>query len=110
MKVVALGKVTVTAAGTPQPVTATPTPISRVRFSAINDASPNTGKVWVGLSALVKATGVGVLDVLPIPAASHWRSPAVEFEFEEFYRGDLADFYLDSAVNGEGVFVTYWPA
>lgn len=73
MALIARGAFTVTTPGTPVPITApstgsgtggNPFNIHGVLFQAL---PTNTGKVYVGLAGMNKATYVGVLAILPIP-------------------------------------------
>jgi len=60
-----LGKVTIGAAGTPVQVTTTRYGCQTVFFQQV---STNTGKLWICDRAdAVKATGVGILAVIPAP-------------------------------------------
>lgn len=105
MKAYSLGKIAVTTAGTPVQVTSDATIMaSAIRIQAV---PANTGAMHVGVAALVKATGVGVVASLAIPGAGQ---PAAV----ELATGDgcnslrLADYWVDAAVNAEGVYVAYW--
>lgn len=103
-----LGKITVTTAGTPVQVTGSKT----LARSAIIFADPsNTGKIWIGLSTLVKGTRVGLLGLLVAPSSSNvpsWSlTPYVVDGRGQQATIDLSTIYLDSDVNGEGAVVAY---
>ena len=65
----------------------------------------NTGRIFIGKSTLVAATGVGVGHVLAIPISNFIPS----FGIANVGRAagvDLSIIYLDASVSGEGVLVT----
>lgn len=103
MKLTSLGKVAVATAGTITQVTTDATILaSYVRIELVPG---NTGDIHVGLSTLVKATGVGVLAVLTKAQADRW-------VFELYAPGggnsiQLSQFYLDSGTNADGAYVSY---
>ena len=100
-----LGRVNITAGGTPQ-VLAADTPTARVQWVRIQAAASNAGLVYVGTSNMVKATGVGVLGVIGIPAASG-AYPTFEVTAQGPPGGaDLSKIYIDGTTN-EGVYVTF---
>jgi hypothetical protein len=102
MALQALGKITVAAAGTNQRVTTTATRCQSITVQAL---STNTGKVFVGTSAMVKATFVGVLAVIPAPSTGV--IPSATFSIPLSPAGlNAADIYLDVDTNGEGAIVT----
>src|ERR1017187_10560743 len=118
---VALGKVTVTTAGTPKIIASKIT----------NDAFPvnllpngkchkieffpflaNTGGMYIGLSttsmqapAFVASTGVGVLKEIASPAANGKQDWFEACADEELNSLNPSDYLVDSAVNGESVYV-----
>jgi len=103
MALASFGKKTVTTAGTIVQVTTTPTNCNQLFIQAL---TANTGKIYIGLSTLVKATLVGALFVLPIPTANilpvyNPVAPVADGAI------DLATIWLDSDVNGEGVLISY---
>lgn len=76
----------------------------------IEALSTNTGKIYIGVLGLTKATGVGVLFTLPIPAAGTAPSilfPAMGLGINAY---DPRQYYIDSGVNSEGVIRTAWVA
>ena len=85
-------KVSNVSAGTAVRFVSQPTPIRSLLVYA-NDA--NTGKVYIG------GSGVNSTNTPPLSAGDQ-----LPFEFVEF-EGDiadnLADFYIDAAVSGEGI-------
>ena len=102
MPVQSFGKVTVTLGGTPVRVTSTVTNCTQLYIQAL---AANTGKIYVGLSNLVKATLVGALAVLPIPSAA---LIPTYIPWSLAQGGiDLSTIWLDADVNGEGVLISY---
>lgn len=101
--IVALGKVTVAASGTPQRITSTSTHVNSVTIQAL---PTNTGKIYVmERSNGVIATFVGVAAVIAIPTDNIIPS----FSIAVSGAGNpinIADLYLDAENNGEGAIVT----
>ncbi len=107
-----LGKVTVTTAGTIVRATnALTAPTARVGVQSVMvQALPgNTGIIYVGTSAMVVSTGVGVMAAIPKPtSALTGPFPSVSFAIVEAPAGiNLNELYLDASVNGEGAYVSY---
>lgn len=74
---------------------------SRIKLSPL---PANTGKIYIGTSAMVVSTGVGVLGYIPIPGTN----AVVPYEIV----GPMAiaplearDYWIDAQVSGEGVYV-----
>lgn len=87
------GRKTISAAGTAEALVGTATPCKKAVITAL---AGNTDTVVVGASTVVAA--LATRRGTPIePGDSFW------FPFE-----DLADVYIDSEVNGEGVSFTYF--
>ena len=111
MAQLSFGKVTVTTAGTIVRATSTQSdPTARVGLQSIQfQALPaNTGVIYIGTSAMVKSTGVGVLGIIPAPTSAT-AGPFGSFSVAEVLAPaglNLADFYIDSTVNGEGVIIS----
>ena len=109
MSVTPLGYVKVAAAGTPVQVTSgLAQPSNRIAGQTLMvQAIPgNSGKIFLGFANMVKATGVGVLAVLPIPTLNIL--PSTQISLPMLPAGlNIADFYLDADVNGEGAIVSY---
>jgi hypothetical protein len=84
------GSVTVGTAGTRQRVTTTPTPVRGIRFESDDG---NTGAIFIGDST-VSATAYG-LRLASAGNNSDW------IKFDGQTPGELADFYVDVATNGE---------
>jgi hypothetical protein len=99
-----LGKVTVTTAGTIKRATATATYCINYMVEPLPS---NSGKIYIGGSDMVVATGVGVRAYLPIPHANvvSAYSPGRGEHGQMSY--NLADLYIDAEVNGEGVYIAY---
>lgn len=109
MKLAALGNVIVTTAGTPVPLTANQT-TPALHYGAysfmVEAISTNVGKIYLGASTMVKATGVDVFAVLAIPTANmlaSFTATVTAYAPTPFFMENL---YLDSDVNGEGALVT----
>jgi hypothetical protein len=105
MALVPLGKIAVVAAGTPKQIVSVTTNANGIFIQAL---STNAGKIYIGTSALVKATFVGVLRVLEIPGATpaaldSW-NPQSGVSVAPI---DLSTIFLDADVSGEGVLVSY---
>lgn len=101
-----LGRVVVAAAGTPVQLTTQQlgTRVQRVRIQAEHD---NTGRIYVGLAGMVVATGVNVLGVVGIPAASG-EIPAFDIGAAGLPTGvSLSDLWLDASVSGDGAYVCW---
>jgi hypothetical protein len=103
MALEALGKVTVTSAGTPVRVTATRTGAQSIMVQAWHN---NTGKIWVGTSASMNTTtGAGVLAMIPAPVAG--TIPNASFSIPLAPSGiNAADIWIDADTNGEACIVT----
>lgn len=101
---VALGKKTVATAGTPVQVVLVTTNCNAVYFQAL---STNTGKVYVGLSGLVKATLVNVLRVLVNPPATPLFLDSWSPQGITIGPIDLVNVFLDVDTNGEGALISY---
>lgn len=109
MSVRSLGKIAVTAAGTPEAATKNETNPTRrlICHSFLAEALPtNTGKVYVGrLGQLNKTTLAGVYAILPIPTTNVLPSFSVTLNtaYDSF---DMSQVGIDADVNGEGVLVS----
>jgi len=106
MKINCKGRISVPTPGTPVPLTTDPTvTASKVFFQVIPGL---TGKTYVGMPTMTKATLAGVARIL-------WPNPNGGFS-ESFYieaqDGEnsirLADYAVDADVAAEGLLVTYW--
>lgn len=99
IKLFTAAQVTVTTAGTRVQVSATPTPITSVVIQADPD---NTGYIFVGDDAVAIGQASAALE----PGRAWTISPdASGREGQEEYV--LSDFYVDSSVNGNKVYVSY---
>jgi len=100
-----LGKIAVPSPGTPVRVTSDTTiRAHRIRFAV---AIGETGRVFLGVQGLNKATGVGVVkEFWPTGAGG---GVADELVLESA-AGDLrpSDYYVDANTAGEGLIVAYW--
>lgn len=102
---VSLGRVNVTTSGTPVQLSSVPLTCSRIHFSVIAGL---TGKVYLGTSAVNHSTLAGVIK-------EFWpnQSGGVDDSYELNCGTDgnllnLQDYWLDVAVSGEGLIVSYW--
>lgn len=106
--IASLGKKVVTTAGTPVQLTTLVQGMvaQRVRITAEHD---NTGRIYVGLAGMVVSTGVQVIGVIGIPpGASAGEIPCFDFGVSGNPGGiRLSDLWIDSTVNGDGVFIAY---
>ncbi len=66
----------------------------------------NTGRVYIGSSAMVRATGVGVYAVIPIPTSNILPTFTATIAYAPAALL-LNDLYLDVDQDGEGVLVSY---
>ena len=100
-----LGKVAVPTPGTPVRVTSdTSIRAHRIRFAV---AIGETGRVFLGVAGMNKATGAGVVkEFWPTGAGG---GVADELVLESA-AGDLrpSDYYVDANTVGEGLIVAYW--
>ncbi len=104
MALKSFGKVTVTTAGTPVRATLNEgTPASRVGLQSftVSALSANAGaNVYVGSSAMVKATLVGVYAIVP-------KGTSASFSILNSPAGlNLADIYLDGDSNSDAALVS----
>jgi hypothetical protein len=99
-----LGKVVVVNAGFPQRAIATA--LWCINYM-IEPLPTNQGKIYIGGSDMVVGTGVGVRAYLPIPHANvvSAYSPGRGEHGQMSY--NLADLYIDSEFNDEGVYIAY---
>ncbi len=106
MTINCMGRINVSAPGTPVPLTADLTvTASKVFFQVIPGL---TGKTYIGMPSMTKGTLAGVARVL-------WPNTTGGFS-ETFYIETqdgrdsirLADYAVDADVAGEGLLVTYW--
>lgn len=99
--------VNVATGGTPVALAATPT---RVKHFRLAPKAGNTGKIWVGLVGMNKATGAGVVDVI-FPNKSDEKAKPFEPPCGEgFGPHDLSQYVIDADTNGEGVYRSTWEA
>lgn len=98
-------KVTVATAGTPVRAVAVPTVVSQI---IVAPKVGNTDRTYVGVSGMVKGTGVGVMAELAAPAALD-ATLTEKFTLGPDQVGalDLADVWVDADVSGESVLIAY---
>lgn len=112
----ATGKVVVVTSGTPVQVPSTlllPASsgtigaggLSTVHAFVVQTLAGNTGKIYVGLAGMVKATLAGVLVVLPVPTAN--LIPTFSVSLTEAANAlSLTDLWFDADNSGEGVTIS----
>ena len=101
-----LGRVNVSVAGTPVPLTTNPAiTASKLLVQVIPGL---TGKTYFGSASMAKATLAGVARIL-------WPNTAGGFSESFFLESQdgansirLKDYAIDADVAGEGLLVTYW--
>ena len=110
--IASLGKIVVTASGTPVRATSNLSdPTARIgaqsiRFTVV---PANTGLIYIGLSNMNISTGVGVLDVLPVPASAT-SGPFASTDLAQVVIPaglNPADIYIDTSHSGDGVYGAY---
>jgi hypothetical protein len=100
------GRVNVVTPGTPIQLSTNPTATaSKLLFQVIPGL---TGKTYVGIPALAKATLAGVARVLSANPSGGF-SETFEIESQDGENSiRLMDYAIDADVAGEGLLVTYW--
>lgn len=102
-----LGRVNVTTPGTPVQLATVSTRCSRIRVSVVAGL---TGKMYLGCKGLVGSTLVGVIKEL-WPNAAGGVDDAYEFtSATDSPLLDLSHYWIDAAIGGEGLIVSYWVA
>jgi hypothetical protein len=100
------GKIAVPVPGTPVPITTdTDLRVAKLRFAVVIG---ETGRVFLGVAEMNKATGGGVLKEFWPTGAGGGVADEIVLESPT---GDLlrpADYYVDANVAGEGLMVAYW--
>jgi|SRR5690349_24544216 hypothetical protein len=101
-----LGRINVATPGTPVPLSADPKlRAAKIFFQVIPGL---TGKGYVGKSGMVRATLANVVRVL-WPNASGGFSDSFYIESQQDSDVlNLAEYYVDMDIAGEGLLVTYW--
>jgi len=100
------GKIAVPTPGAPVPITTdTNLRAAKLRFAVVIG---ETGRVFLGVEGMNKATGAGVLKEFWPTGAGGGIADELILESQN---GDLlrpADYYVDANVAGEGLMVAYW--
>jgi hypothetical protein len=106
MNIICKGRVNISAPGTPVALTTDPTiRASKLLFQAIPGS---TGKTYVGVTGMTKATYSGVARTLASNASSGF-SDTFYLEAQDGENSiRLIDYAIDADVAGEGVLVSYW--
>jgi hypothetical protein len=106
MTVTAMGRVNVATPGTPVPLSTDLT--ARASKIFVQVLPGLTGKAYIGKSGMVRATLANVIRVLwPNPTGGISDSFFLESQ-EDADVLNLAAYYIDMDVAGEGVLVSYW--
>jgi len=102
------GRINVATPGTPVRLSTDPTAVAnRLFFQVIPGL---TGKTYVGVPSMTKASLSGVARIL-WPNTSGGFSETFSIEAQEGENSiNLADYAIDADVAGEGLLVTYWTA
>jgi hypothetical protein len=100
------GRVSVVSPGTPVPVSTDPGATATKLFFQVIPGL--TGKTYVGVPGMTKASLAGVARVL-WPNAAGGFSETFEIETQDARDSiRLMDYSIDADVAGEGLLVTYW--
>jgi hypothetical protein len=103
MTAIPLGRVNVSAAGTPVQLAAARTPCQHIRAQVIAGL---TGKMYLGNATLNSASLAGVIkEFWPNPAGGVSDSLDITADGNQL---DLSQYWIDAAVSGEGLLITYW--
>lgn len=96
-QIISLGKVTVTTGGTPVQLASTQVAAHKIVIQAW---PANTGRMWIGMAGLTKASGASVLQTLSAPAVGE-----TVFELQSISGSDLdpSKLWIDADTNGEAV-------
>jgi hypothetical protein len=106
MTVTTLGRVNVSTPGTPVPLSTDPKQRVAKIFAQVIPGL--TGKGYIGTSNMVRATLAGVMRVLwPNSAGGFSESFLVE-STDGTDTLNLAEYFVDMDVAGEGLLVSYW--
>ena len=103
-----LGKIAVTTAGTPVPLSDSPLHCWKIRVEALVG---ETGKVFLGdVTMTAGASNTGVIKQFWPTGAGGGVADSIEVTAPQDSGNvlDLSRFRLDAQVNGEGALVTYW--
>lgn len=101
-----LGKLTLTAGGTPQQFVATST---NCKHFFIEDVLGNLGDIFIGNKNMVKATLAGCFRVIPAPTAASGATVLLPvWDVYSNYAGpfDLSTFYFDGTT-GDSILVSF---
>ena len=106
MTVTTLGRVNVATPGTPVQLSSDPT--KRVSKLFIQVIPGLTGKGYIGVAGMTRATLVGVMRVL-WPNASGGFSDSFFLESQDGADSiNLSAYYIDMDVAAEGLLISYW--
>jgi hypothetical protein len=104
MQVISLGKITVSSAGTPVQASSTSILAHKV---IIEPLSTNSGKSYVGTSAITVSSGAGLIKTFLAVAASGINDQLVISAGDQGNSIDVSQFWFDVATNGQGFIVSY---
>ena len=102
---IAIGKIAVASPGTPVKVSATDIPCNRIQFAV--DPS-DTGKTYVGSAGMNATTKAGVARIFSAPSAGPQDGMPVPPPPGGGNTHNLAHYYVDAEVAGNGPLVGYW--
>jgi hypothetical protein len=107
MRAKSFGKIAVPIPGTLVRLTADTTlRVARLRFAVVIG---ETGRVFLGVAGMNKATGAGVIkEFWPTGAGGGVADQMEIAAFENRHLLTPADYYIDANTAGEGLIVAYW--
>jgi len=106
MTVTTLGRVNVATPGTLVPLSTDPN--QRVAKIFVQAMPGLTGKGYVGRSNLTRATSAGVIRILAPNAAGGISDSLMLEASDDADSLNLAEYFIDMDVAGEGLLVSYW--
>ncbi len=107
MQARSFGRIAVPTPGTPVRLTAdTNLRVARLRFAVVIG---ETGRVFVGVAGMNKATGVGVIKEFWLTGAGGGIADDFSIETPDGQHFVVsADYYVDANTANEGLIVAYW--
>lgn len=107
MRANSFGNIPVPTPGTPVPVCSDPNLcVERLRFAAVIG---QTGRVFLGISGMNKATGAGIVKEFWPTGSGGGAADSFDIWAEDSRRLLVpSDYYIDANNAGEGLIVAYW--
>jgi hypothetical protein len=106
MTVTTLGRVNVTTPGTPVPLSTDPTQrVSKIFAQVVPGL---TGKGYLGKSNLIRATLAGVIRILWPNSGGGFSENMLIESSDGTDSLNLAEYFVDMDVAGEGLLISYW--